>query len=262
MKRNTLNRFTAVLFLLIFIGCKVKKNIIQQASSSSVSNVTFSKTEILENIVAKQANFNTLSIRAKANLDIDNSTNNVNMTIRIQKNKAIWVSVTAIANLEVARALITPDSIKILNKIESNYIKKPFSYIYRFTNKQLNFNTLQAILAGNSMPEFLNDKSTVSMSGIAPALSGMLDNLIYALTFNEKFRVTQTDLKDESAGQTLTVVYGDFTSVSQQIIPQSVSVKSSAANKNISIDLKYNRVEVNGPIDLPFSIPQRFMLKD
>src|SRR4051812_29184607 len=100
MKRSILNKFAVLLFLLIFIGCKVKKGVIQQAPS--VSGLSYSKTEILDNIIAKQANFNTLAMRAKTTLNIDNSSNNVTMIIRIQKDKAIWVSATAIAGLEVA----------------------------------------------------------------------------------------------------------------------------------------------------------------
>jgi hypothetical protein len=262
MKRSILSKSAVFFFLLVCISCKVKKEITQQSAPAPIPDATVSKTDILTNIIAKQANFNTLSIRAKADMDIGNDSHNVTMIIRIQKDKAIWVSVTAIAGLEVARALITPDSIKIRNNLESTYTKKPFSYIYQFTNRQLNFNTLQAIFAGNAMPEFLNDKSNINMSGNIPQLSGSLNNLTYVLTFNEKFSVVQTDLKDNSAGQTLNVVYGDFTSVSGQTIPQSVNIKSKAVNKNVSVDLKYSRVDINVAVDMPFSIPQRFTVKD
>jgi hypothetical protein len=260
MGRSILNRSAVLLFLLIFVGCKVKKGVVQQASA--VSGVNSSKTEILDNIIARQATFNTLAIRAKTNLNIDNNSNNVTMIIRIQKDRAIWVSATAIAGLEVARALITPDSIKIRNNLESTYTKKPFSYIYGFTNKQLNFNTLQAIFAGNPMPEVLNDRSTINMSGKTPELSAALNSLVYTLIFNQNFRVAQTDIKDERAGQTMTVAYNDFTSVSGQVLPQSVNITSHAVNKDISIDLKYNRIDINVPVDMPFSVPSRFTVKD
>ena len=90
----------------------------------------------------------------------------------------------------------------------------------------------------------------------------MLDNLIYSLTFNDKFRLTLADLKDERAGQALTVIYDDFAPSSQQMIPRSVSAKSNAGNKNISVDLKYNRIDIDVPVDLPFNIPQTYTLKD
>jgi hypothetical protein len=264
MRRSILNKCAILFFLFVCIGCKVKKEVAQQPPAASVTSpdVVISKTDILSKIIAKQADFNTLSIRAKADLDIDRNSHDVTMIIRIQKDKAIWVSVTAIAGLEVARALITPDSIKIRNNLESTYIKKPFSYIYSYTNRQLNFNTLQAIFAGNAMPEFLNDKSNINTAGAMPELSGTLNNLAYSLIFNDQFRVTQTELKDNSAGQTLKVLYGDFATVAGQIIPKSVNITSNAANRNISVNLNYSRIDINVPVDMPFTVPQRFTVKD
>ncbi len=254
-----LSKMVLLLAFPVCLSCKIRKEErVSEASSSSISSRGLSKDSLFNDIISKQASFNTLSIRAKANLQIDNEENNANMSIRIEKDKAIWISVTAVAGLEIARVLITPDSLKIINRIENTYTRKPFGYVYDFANKELNFNSLQSIFAGNAMPEFLNDKSTVSASGKSSVLSGSLGSLIYALTFNENLRVTEMNVKDDNAKQSLHIVYKDFVSVSQQRIPQSVNIKSSAVDKNIAIDLKYTRVNVNVSVDLPFSVPQRF----
>ena len=257
MKKDIVNRVGLLLILTLFFSCKIRKEA-SVNSTSPLSGENFSKTAVFNNIKAKEAAFNTLSIRAKANLDIDGKDENVTMNIRIERDKAIWISVTAIAGLEIARALVTPDSVKIINRLDNTYLKKPFSYIYEFTNKQLNFNTLQTLFAGNSMPELLNDKSTITMQGKSSVIDGTIGSLMYALTFNENLKLIQTSLKDEAAKQSLTAAYEDFTTISRQVIPQSVTIKSSAPGKNIGIDLKYNRITVNLSVDLPFNVPQRF----
>lgn len=254
-----LNKLLWLLILPALLSCKIAKEALSRETGPAVAmSPAVSKDALFDDIIARQANFNTLSIRAKANLEIDGDENNVVMTIRIQKDKAIWISVTAVAGVEIARTLITPDSLKILNRVENTYTKKPFDYIYEFTSERLNFNTLQSILAGNAMPEFLNDRSTVNVSGKTSIVSGALDNLVYALTFNENLRLAETSLKDDSAKQSLSVIYRDFSLFSQQMIPQSVAIKSDSEDKNIAIDLKYTRVNVNVSVDLPFSVPQRF----
>ena len=253
-----LSKLVFLVVFPIFFSCKVRHEEMASGASSSVSGQSISKDNLFDDITSKQANFNTLSIRAKANLEIDNEENNANMNIRIEKDKVIWISVTAVAGLEIARVLITPDSLKILNRIENTYTRKPFSYVYEFANKELNFNSLQSIFAGNAMPEFLNAKSTVTTTGKSSVLSGVLGSLIYALTFNENLRVTESSVKDENAKQSLEIIYKDFITVSQQRIPRSVNIKSNAADKNIAIDLKYTRVNVNVSVDLPFNVPQRF----
>ncbi|RYG21494.1 MAG: DUF4292 domain-containing protein, partial [Chitinophagaceae bacterium] len=60
---------------------------------------------------------------------VNGNENNVTMLIRIEKDKKIWVSVTAIAGIEVARAVITPDSLLLRDNLNKTYARKPFSYI-------------------------------------------------------------------------------------------------------------------------------------
>lgn len=254
-----LNKLGVLLLLPVFLGCTVKRDALPTgASMPPGSGKDLSESGIFEDIIAKQVDFNTISIRAKANLEIEGEENNVTMSIRMVKDKTIWISVTAVAGLEIARALITPDSLKILNRVENTYTQKPFSYVYEFANKQLNFNSLQSIFVGNAMPEFLNDKSLVTMSDKSAVLSGTLGSLIYSLSVNDKLRISETSLKDDDEKQSFQVVYKDFTVISGQAIPQSVNLKSTAEDKNVAIDLKYNRVNVNVSVDLPFNVPQRF----
>ena len=46
------------------------------------------------------------------------------------------------------------------------------------------------------------------------------------------------------------------------IFPQQVNIKSVADRKNIVIDLEYNRVVLNGGVEMPYSVPKRFTLMD
>jgi hypothetical protein len=188
--------------------------------------------------------------------------NDVSLNIRIRQGKAIWVSVTAIAGLEIARVLITPDSIKVRNGLESTYIKKPFSYLYDFTNSQVTFGTLETILAGNPQKEVVTEESDLSIRDNRLVLKRIVESLIYTLQFNELNKVVLTSLQDEGANQTLFVNYADFMKVEDQIFPHLVNIKSNVERKNVVIDLKYSRVGINETVEMPFSIPKSFTAKD
>src|SRR5690606_13157953 len=75
--------------------------------------------------------------RAKTRVEMGKSVHDVTLHVRIERDRAIWLSVTAILGVEAARILITPDSVKILNKLQGEYISKPFAYIYNYTNREL-----------------------------------------------------------------------------------------------------------------------------
>lgn len=253
-----------LLVLLAVFGCRARKPItpVVVSTPQTVQAAVINKSTIVKDLSDKQLTFNTLSLKAKADLSINNNTHDVSMNIRMQKGKAIWISVTAIAGLEVARAYITPDSIKILNRLESTYIRKPFSYVYQFANKAVDFNTLQNLFIGNAVTGTLTTSASINSNGGQTHLKGDLSGLDYLLIFNTAHNLIQNNLNDKSASQTLIVNYGEHKTVGSQEFPAAVSIKSTASNKSISIDLRYNQVSINDPVEFPFSVPKRFTVKD
>lgn len=261
MKRNILNSIFAAVLLVAATSCASKKKLPVPETVQAEPVKTNSKAETIAAINASQLNFETFAVRAKADLAIDNNKNDVTMHIRIKRGQAIWVSVTALAGLEVGRALITPDSIKIINRIESVYMKKPFSYIHQFTNEQINYSTLESLFTGSTISELLTDDAEIVFD---PALtvSGNSGLLSFLMVFTDTKRVSQLHLKDADAGQEVKVSYSEFTGINGKEVPQSVNISSQAVKKQIVVDLKYNKIDIDAPVDMPFNVSKRFTVKD
>jgi hypothetical protein len=267
MRKNTLTKLICGIALLTFFAsCKAKKELLPASLIPKVmaEEPKSDLAKIAKINAIKQMNtvFNTLSIKATANLNIDNKNNEVNMNIRIRNKEVIWVSVTAIAGLEVARAYITPDSVKILNRLDNIYIQKPFSYIYEFTNERINFQTLQSILVGNAMYEFISEDTAVNLEGENTLLESVLTSMIYNFKVDSKNKVLVNQLNDSEAGQELLVNYSNFMTINDQLIPLTVSMNSKAKNKAISLDLNYSKVDMDTKFELPFRVPERFSIKN
>ena len=143
MKKNILNKIGIALCLLVIVSCKARKPIVVTPPPVATPPITGKPVNPIDAIKAQQLNFNTFSAKASTSLNIDGNSNDVTLNIRINRDKKIWVSVTAILGIEVARALITPDSILIINKLQGVYIKKPFSFIHTYGGKQVNYKTLE-----------------------------------------------------------------------------------------------------------------------
>lgn len=267
MKKSILTSLIFAFALIIgLIGCGVKRPNVASVSTPE-AEITAKKPENnrkdkLHSILSKNLVFNTLSFKTKAVLRINEKSNDVSMNFRIRNNEAIWVSVTALAGLEVARALITPDSVKILNRMDNIYINKPFDYIYGFTNEQINFKTLQSILVGNTIPEFISDSSVLNMDAEGTKLKTEMGALVYKISVNASNKVVLTNLNDEGSLQELNVNYSDFKLINQQEIPHLLIMDSKAKSKNIWLELNFIKVELDNTIDLPFRIPERFLIKN
>jgi hypothetical protein len=259
MTRNILNSFLVLGAMCLAMSCKPRKAVV--TTPGKVDSAALSSNKKEENFVllkSKDLAYTTLSLRGKANLDINGNANNVSMNIRIQKDQKIWASITALAGLEAARALITPDSILVINRLHSTYLQKPFSYIHGFTNKQINFSMLQAVLSGNAIADFLQEPSGLTMENGGWVVEGKRETLAYKLLFNTLLKVSEMNLNDVKSGQAFKVVNSDYQRLNQSLYPSGMKINSMSGSKRINIDLTFSKVESNVPLDFPFSVPKRF----
>ncbi|MBC7400170.1 MAG: DUF4292 domain-containing protein [Mucilaginibacter sp.] len=278
MRRNIANRLLIVCCLLAIVSCKVRKKAMPTTNAQAPATTTVQSPPQTANTVtipitppdlsslksqlalikSRQVNFNTFSGRASTKLDINGDNNDVTLNIRINKGKMIWVSVTAILGLEVARAVITPDSIKVINKLQGLYLKKPFSFIYQYASRQVNYKTIEALLVGNAMPEVLTERSRITSDFGNVTLSGSLDELVYSLMLGTNMRVTQFNLSNTGAAQALLVNNSAFIQASNRLVPSQIDILSTIQDKKIQANLRYTKVDFDQQLEYPFNIPERY----
>jgi len=261
MRKNILNNLLVFCLLTIVMACKTKKAIVKVPPIADIPvMVNHKKAENLKLLKSKDLAFNTLSLKGKVNLDMNGNANNVNVTIRIKKDEKIWVSITAIAGIEVARALITPDSILVRNNLQALSLKKPFSYINSFTSKQVTFKMLQSVITGNTIADFTNEQSEIDLSAGASTLTGNKGDLAYRVLFNSLYKPAEVILNDVKAGQALKVVYADYQQVIEGLCPTVVNINSMSGKKKTSLTFDFSKIERNISMDFPFTVPKRFEL--
>jgi len=241
---------------LAMFGCKAKKQTV--VAPKPVTTVPDKSLSKLDAIRSSQLSYNTFSGKAKTKLDINGSSNDVTLNIRIQNGKKIWVSVTAIAGIEVARALITPDSLQVINKLQGLYMQKPFSYIYSYTSQQINFDSLEALLVGNAIPQLLNDDAKLQADSGRTILSGNLQELAYKLILGADLKANHTELSDLVADQSLTADNSAFIAVANRVLPSQIDMLSVMPKKKVKMNLHYIKADFDQPLEYPFSIPSGY----
>lgn len=258
MRRNTLNKLLIVCICgsLAVFGCKAKKKTI--VAPKPVTTIIDKSLNKLDAIRSGQLSYNTFSGKAKTMLNINGSSNNVTLNIRIQRGKKIWVSITAIAGIEVARALITPDSLLVINKLQGLYLQKPFAYIYSYTSHQINFDSLEALLVGNAIPQLINDDARMQADSGRTVMSGNLEELAYKLVLGADLKANHTELTDQYAGQSLIVDNSIFIPVTNRILPSQIDLSSEMPKKKVKMSLHYIKADFDQPLEYPFSIPSGY----
>jgi hypothetical protein len=232
--------------------------IVKGAATDSAARHASIKRIKLNAIRAGQTSFDAFSGKARTTLDINGNSNDVTLNIHIKKDRKIWISITAIAGIEVARVLITPDSMMIINRLQGVYLKKPFSYINKFAGDQVNYKTIESLLIGNAIPELINEDADLRTSPDSIALTGNLQDLVYKLIIGPDMRVTQTNLSNQNAGQSMQVNNNTFIQSGNRTIPSQIDITSLVNDKKIQVNLHYVKSVFDQPLEFPFSIPARY----
>lgn len=265
MKEIILNRLLLLVLMVGLYACKSKRQIIVPATpviTNAENAVKHTGVSVSRLSAISEANlqFSTFSAKAEASLKIGDSRNDVTLNFRIAHDQKIWISVTAIAGLEVARVLITPDSIRVINRLQGVYLQKPFSFINQYANNEVTFNHLEALLLGNTLPGTPKAEDAIVQHDLHYVINGGAGGLLYALTFNPSDKLIANKLEEELQGRSVVANYGNFGKFGSMQFPGTVSINTSAQNKPVSISLQYSAVTINQPLEFPFSAPRRYSI--
>lgn len=258
MKKNILTKIgtIALLSLLVLSSCGSRRSTVRPATGG----VPAGGDNSIQSFEMSNLDFYTLSGRAKTKVVLGTKSHDVTTNIRIDHNKKIWISVTALLGIEAARVLITPDSVRIMNRIHGEYIAEPFSYIYRYTNREVTFKTLQDILIGNISPELLRAENVqVATSDEDVFVIGSRNGLSFQYAMNELRRPSAVKLDDPRAHQQLDVTYNHYNNMSGYVFPQRVILNVKEEDEVLlNADIVYNRVQFDQVLQYPFEVPTRY----
>jgi len=260
MKRSILSGLVVITIISVTVGCKTRKAAVVAPPVKPVEKVSNKRVETVKLLASKDISYNTLSLKGKADLDINGDSHGVSINIRIKKDQKIWASVTAFAGIEAARVLLTPDSIFVLNKLQSTYLAKPFSYLQTYAGASINFSILQSILSGNTNAAFMAEPALLELENGVWVSNGVLNTVNFKLLFNTLLKSKELNIADGRTGNKLNVIYDGYQNVDQALFPSVLNLNATTRGRKFNVGLTFSKIERNVTVDFPFSVPKRFEL--
>lgn len=264
-----------IYILFVFVACRSTKPTTTTAPAKDTVAVVKPKvdsaaidsarlvTEKLSKIKQQQIDFSTFSARVKMDYEgNDKKLNDITAFIRIKKDSAIWVSLNAVLGIEAVRVLITPDSVKVLDKLNKTIQYKDFKFLQDVTKLPVDFATLQNLIVGN--PVFMNGK---------PNKVNQSDLLIQLVTLGEAFQnnsdfdqkellLNRTRLQylDTLDPRSANLEYGGYELQGEKKFSTKRKV-NVVDKKSMNVDLDFKQVTFNSSLNFPFAIPGNYKLK-
>lgn len=211
-------------------------------------------------VIKNRIDFTTFS--AKMDLDYTDAEGkkyDVNAHIRMYKDSAIWVSITAILGIEGLRALITRDSVKLLDKQNKVYTARRVSYLQEVTALPLTLSSLQDLIIGN--PVFL-DSNIISYSKSPGRISFQSNGSFFKnlFTIGETGKLVQSsklDDMDELRNRTCYLTYTEYENKKGVNFSAKRTIHVSE-KKKLDIKLDFKQYDFNETLSFPFNIPKSY----
>lgn len=262
--------FPAIALIILLASCRATRPIqtaISKRDTLPPTTAASSKTDsaqtahaVLHALDSARISFQTFS--SKVNIDYrsgDGKNYNVNANIRMVKDSVIWISVNAVLGIEALRALITKDSVKVLDKLNKTYTAHSVDYLQETTALPLDLATLQDLLIGN--PVFL-DSTLIGYNRSAGTISltvlgKLFKNLISVAESNYALQHIKLDDTNPARSRTADLSYADYETKNSVLFATKRAIAVSE-KKKLDIRLDFKQYDFNQAVQFPFSIPKNF----
>lgn len=274
--RSILRIAIAVILLFTVAACKTRqKQVPAPVPAAAVKPMEDrSVQDLLDRLDSAAFKAQWLNAKASVTTLQEGNETSFNITMRARKDSTIWISISPLLGIEVARILITPDSVKFLDRLHNTYQSNTFETINKLLQLKVNFEIVQSLLFGNFFAYkknenrfnsvYLEDKYYILSSLNKKKLKRALEEkdlnkpVIQDVYINQSFyRILRMSVEDQKIGKSLVTEYDDFRITPEGQFPFR-SVTKITADKNIEIRIEYAKLGTGEPQEFPFNIPSNY----
>lgn len=247
-------RLILLIFLMTMAACGPVREVV--TPEPEVVDPTVSRT--VSAMAEKEAVFDFFSTRFSGNVNIDNDNYSVSGTIRIKKDSAIYISVSPILGIELARLLVTPDSVHFVNRMEGTYFEGDVEFLNSLLNTRMDFHMLQALLVGNDFSRFSAENFELSQEREKLLLKGRGSVQQNILLDPASYKIMENHVYDQQANISIRAAYNRHQDLDGQELPQELVLTLTEGNTRSELSVRYNRSSINQPQSITFSVPDRY----
>lgn len=213
---------------------------------------------------ATNTSFLFLNAKGKAQINMKGNKQGANVALRMRRDSIIWVS-ASLVGIEGVRAVLTRDSVRVLNRLEKTYFSGGYDYLSKLLNVPVSFAQMQALLLGDYLPAPTGTTPKISSedAGRQRVSYPLADVLVERLLQTNTGRVQQLKVSDEATKRNLTVDYSDFQPLDEQPnLPFAHATMIQAQQPSagvVTAALNYTKVNAGRErLAFPFAVPKGY----
>ncbi|WP_088392803.1 DUF4292 domain-containing protein [Flavobacterium davisii] len=243
---------------LIVVSCKTKQNLVIH-QENKIPVVTETLKNVIKNHETLKRNFKTAYIKSNIDYKDEQQSSNISADIRIKKDEMIIVTVK-ILGFTVAKALLTPTSVKYYQKIGQNFFDGNYTILSNWLGTELNFQKVQNLLLGKSIDDLSSGQYTMKQEeNNINLIETTTPNFIKSYSFDPHyFWLNSQEIKQIEPDQKMMVQYANYNSALEAILPMKLVIFAIQGNKTTQITIENESVNYNEELTFSYSIPEGY----
>lgn len=257
-RRSIIWHYGSLWLLLVVLGATACKNNKKNTASTPLPT----SAELLSGKIAdNELPAEWLSATLNINANDGSRSQSFAADMRWHKNKAIWLSVypNIGIKIEVARALVTPDSVQVIDRFNKQYHAHSIQYLRQLIGYPIDFNTLQRIMSGGRL---LTPDTPTHTDTLPNAFVLMTDreNLHETIELNRNdFTAAKISLHDAQTAQQLDIILNNYQPVGDRAFAHQRNIAVQSPKGSYNAEVLFSSVTPhNTALEMPFNVGNKY----
>jgi hypothetical protein len=244
--------------LLVTAACKSKKNMLPKTDQTAQEPVLTKGTLLLRSIEEQQNTFDYYSASGEMEYKDSEQSQELSVNIVMEKDRYLYVNITAVLGITVARIYATPDSLVILDLLHRKAIIANYDYVQKMTGATLRLANLQNMIIGNTLFPNREGQCTIdTLVYTVQVLQSLSQTVTQKTLYTKNLKVSESSVTDPTKKQELQVRYGNVYSQGSNLFPAKLNI-NIRAEKNMETQLELKTFGFEKKKEIQFSIPKSY----
>lgn len=211
-------------------------------------------------LTVHEVQFDYFSAKLKIDFDGDKKVSGL-ANMRISKDSVIWLSLSPGLGIEVARILITQDSIAVIDKFNKKYIHMDFQSLSRKFDFDIDYHLVESVILGNLIKPYKRERyKKVEGDLMYEQIEG--NYLFQNRIGSQSKKLENLMVRDTVTKSSVYVKYSDFQYLDDQVLPFMISAVLKKGQENAPstrVEILYSKAAIeNKSLRFPFNVPDKY----
>ncbi len=253
--------------ILLTISCGTKKKIIDESAKITKEEKEQKRMEkFVENITNNEIVFKTMQINTSGRVNFNSQSYRLKANIMVQSNEKIYISVVYLLGFEVAKILITKDSVKFLNKINSTYFSESFEQINKKFKTDFDYSIIENLITNKFTVYPKEDKlDYLKKFRLTEDENNFIlekqkkDSLNISYKTNKSnYKIKNINIIDLNNKIKVQLNYTDFRDINKFLFPYKIIIGTEIKQQKSNTSFSVKNLSLNKELKIKFKISEKY----